>query len=487
MEGNRFFIKPGIRRSVVMHYFIVVFLTMLILEIIFMLAVRTYYYDSVSNHLKYHASATSSYYQRYVSILYSEDDRTWLPELLKLFHLEKAEVQILDKSGNVLISSSGFQISDVIKTSDVLTASQDLKTTRWVGKQIGTGETVMSLSAPLMGKGDVQYILRLVTSMETVNSRLNNIVLLSIVVSISVLVLVLIVSLGLANSIVSPINEITAASAQMARGRFDIKVKEGYKYELGDLAKTLNFMAQEIVRSNELKNDFISSISHELRTPLTGIKGWSETLQSGSMTDQEEMKLGLNIITKETDRLIGLVEELLDFSKLQQDRLQLHWQPVKLDALLEETLFQVKMKADQKDITLKLEHSQAFPSECELYGDTNRLKQVFLNLIDNAIKFSPLHSTITVRLEWKDQQCEVRVIDQGIGISEDHLTKVMDKFYQVNPDRGGTGLGLAITDEIIKVHGGEMTILSEAGQGTTVLVSLPSRHEPPVAMNRTSI
>ncbi|MCG7407123.1 HAMP domain-containing histidine kinase [Paenibacillus sp. ACRRX] len=487
MEGNRFFIKPGIRRSVVMHYFIVVFLTMLILEIIFMLAVRTYYYDSVSNHLKYHASATSSYYQRYVSILYSEDDRTWLPELLKLFHLEKAEVQILDKNGNVLISSSGFQISDVIKTSDVITASQDLKTTRWVGKQIGTGETVMSLATPLMGKGDIQYILRLVTSMETVNSRLNNIVLLSIVVSISVLVLVLIVSFGLANSIVSPINEITAASAQMARGRFDIKVKEGYKYELGDLAKTLNFMAHEIVRSNELKNDFISSISHELRTPLTGIKGWSETLQSGSMTDQEEMKLGLNIITKETDRLIGLVEELLDFSKLQQDRLQLHWQPVKLHSLLEETLFQVKMKADQKDITLKLEHSESFHSECELYGDTNRLKQVFLNLIDNAIKFSPLHSTITVRLEWNDQQCEVRVIDQGIGISEDHLTKVMDKFYQVNPDRGGTGLGLAITDEIIKVHGGEMTILSEAGQGTTVLVSLPSRHEPPVAMNRTSI
>lgn len=480
MERNRFLIfKPGIRRSVVMHYFIVVFLTMLILEVIFMLAVRTYYYDSVSNHLKYHASATTSYYQRYDSIINMSDESNWLPDLLKQFQLENAEVQILDRNGSVLISSTGFQVKDPIKTSDVQLASNDSKITRWIGIQPQTGETVMSVSAPLVSKGNVQYVLRLVTSMENVNKILNSIVLLSVAVSGAVLFIVFIISLGLANSIVRPINEITVASAQMARGRFDIRVKEGYKYELGELASTLNYLSHEIVRSNQLKNDFISSISHELRTPLTGIKGWSETLESGNMDDAEEMRMGLHIITKETDRLISLVEELLDFSKLQQNRLQLNWQSISLEEIIEESLFQVRSKAEGKDISLVFQLYGGSGSIAQ-YGDANRLKQVLLNLLDNAIKFSPLHSTIEVRLIREESKQIVRVKDQGIGISEDHLTKVMDKFYQINPERGGTGLGLAISNEIVKAHGGDMTIESESGSGTTVILTLPCTGEPPV-------
>lgn len=483
MERNRFLIfKPGIRRSVVMHYFIVVFLTMLILEIIFMLAVRTYYYDSVSNHLKSHASATTSYYQRYDSILYTNDDPKWLPELIKQFQMSNAEVQILSRDGTVLISSTGFQVKDPIKTSDVLLAANESKTTRWIGIQSQTGETVMSVSAPLISKGDVQYVLRLVTSMENVNKILNSIVLISIGVSGAVLFIVFVISLGLANSIVRPINEITVASAQMARGQFDIRVKEGYKYELGELASTLNYLAHEIVRSNQLKNDFISSISHELRTPLTGIKGWSETLLSGSMDDVEETKMGLSIITKETDRLIGLVEELLDFSKLQQNRMQLAWEQVSMEELIDETLFQIRSKAEVKDISLTFKRYGS-EGKVPLYGDANRLKQVILNLVDNAIKFSPLHSTIEVTMIVDDEKRVITVKDQGIGISKDHLTKVMDKFYQINPERGGTGLGLAISNEIVKAHGGEMTIESETDQGTKVILTFPNRVEQPTFIN----
>ncbi|SMG24254.1 Signal transduction histidine kinase [Paenibacillus aquistagni] len=476
MEGNRFLIlKPGIRRSVVMHYFIVVFLTMLILEVIFMLAIRTYYYDSVYNHLRSHASATASYYQRYVSVLYNDNDRSLLPELLNIFQLDNAEVQILDKKGDVLISHTGFQVKDPIRTSDVIIAVNEMKMSRWVGKMPETGEMVMAVSSPLLAKGDVRYVLRLVTSLDNVNQKLTSTVLLSFVISGSVLVLVLIISIGLANSIVKPINDITVASAQMAKGRFDVRVTEEYRYELGELAKTLNFMAQEIVRSNQMKDDFISSISHELRTPLTGIKGWSETLLSGNMDDPEETKLGLNIITKETDRLIGLVEELLDFSRLKQNRIQLHKESVDLESLLEETIFQVKSKADQKQIELQLDIAEDAHGQLTTTGDENRLKQVFLNLIDNAIKFSPLHSTIRVELSTGDCSCIVKVIDQGIGINEDDLTKVMDKFYQVNPDRGGTGLGLAISDEIVKAHEGELSLHSESQQGTTAMVQLPIR------------
>ncbi|MBN3527428.1 sensor histidine kinase [Paenibacillus apiarius] len=466
-------IKPGIRRSVVLHYFIVVFLTMLILEAIFLISVRTYYYESVSNHLTYHSAVTSSYYQRYLSLGSSEDDKGWLTELLKLFKLDNAEVQILDRSGKVLVTSNEFKVDTPVTTSDVISALNG-NINQWTGKQPGTGEAVMAVSAPLLVRGDIVYVLRVVTSLELVNDRINGIVLLSIIVSIAVLVVVLVISLGLANSIVKPVNEITAASAQMARGQFDIRIKEGYKYELGELAKTLNFMAHEIVRSNQLKNDFISSISHELRTPLTGIKGWSETLLSGHF-DEAETKLGMNVISKETDRLIGLVEELLDFSKLQQNKLQFHWRPVSLANVIEDTILQVKKKAEQKQISLE---DRVRGTEIPLNADANRLKQVFLNLIDNAIKFSPNESVITVHTTWDEEKAVVRIVDKGIGISHEHLAKVMDKFYQVNPSHGGTGLGLAITFELVKAHGGEMTIESELGIGTTVIVTLPVRVMP---------
>ncbi|UHA73602.1 sensor histidine kinase [Paenibacillus sp. 481] len=461
-------IKPGIRRSVVMHYFIVVFLTMLLLEIIFMIAVRTYYYSSVSNYITDQAKMQTAYYKQYGSVPQTEDLGA-LYDLKNALMVDKTEMQILNYKGEVLAGSSRFNYNNVIKTSDVTEALNGF-TENWVGKQPTTGELVMSVSTPLELRGEVTYVLRYITSLEKINDRINSIVLLSVAAMIVVLVIVLIVSLGLANSIVRPINEITAASAQMARGRFDVRVKEGYKYELGELGRTLNFMAHEIVRSNQLKNDFISSISHELRTPLTGIKGWSETLLSGSMQDVEETKLGLNIITKETDRLISLVEELLDFSKLQEKRVQLHKNPLSIQELLQMTLLQVRYKAEQKQIKLQLAMSG---EEKYVLADTNRLKQVFLNLLDNSIKFSPEQSAITAQIVWDDDTCCVRIIDHGIGISQEHLARVADKFYQVNPTHGGTGLGLAITYELVALHGGEMSIESEHGKGTTVIVKLP--------------
>lgn len=463
-------IKPGIRRSVVMHYFIVVFLTMLMLKVAFLIAVRTYYYNSISSHLTGHATATSYHYQRYTSLHSSENKQRLLPELLKSFHLDNAEIQILDHTGKFLISSSGFRIDKPIDSLDVIKARQG-KIGNWIGKQLGTGESIMTVSAPLIERGETRYILRLITSLERVNSQLDAIFLVSIFVAVSILLVVLVISLGLANSIIKPINEITAVSAQMARGRFDVRVKEGYSYELGELARTLNFMAHEIIRSNQLKNDFVSSISHELRTPLTGIKGWSETLLSGQF-DGNEIKLGMNVIYKETERLIGLVEELLDFSKLQENKLQFHWRSVSLAAIIKDTILQVKKKAEKRQIRLE---EYVHGKELALHADSNRLNQVFLNLIDNAIKFSREESVIMIHSTWDEEKVIVRIVDQGIGISREHLTKVMDKFYQVNPSYGGTGLGLAITYGLVEAHGGEMFIESEPNVGTTVIVSLPVR------------
>ncbi|MGG6311100.1 sensor histidine kinase [Paenibacillus macerans] len=462
-------IKKGIGRQIVLHYFIVVFVTLFMIEVIFTLAIRMYYYDTIYNHMSNHSMWASDYFQKFVR-LNAERDPDYFTEMLRTFELDNTELMILDRKGEVKASTNAFQADKAIQTSDVPQAVAG-SVGKWVGRQPATGELVMAVSRPLQFQGETQYIVRYVTSMESINSKLLNLTFLSIAVSGAVLALVTLFSIGLANSIVKPINNIRDVSAQMARGKFDARIKGNYRYELGELASTLNYMAEEIVRSNQIKDDFISSISHELRTPLTGIKGWSETLTSGGF-DPEETKIGMGIIAKETDRLIGLVEEILDFSKLQHNEMKLVMGEVNLKELLQETMLNVWAKAEHKNIQLKLEDKT--DGNAIISGDGNRLKQVFLNLVDNAIKFSHEQSWIHLVISRKpDGRALVEVIDTGIGISEEYLNKVKDRFFQVNHQGGGTGLGLAISQQLVELHQGIMDIQSELGVGTTVSVTLP--------------
>lgn len=465
-------IKKGIGRQIVMQYFIVVFVTLLMVEIIFSLAIRVYYYDTVYNHMYTHSTWASDFFQKFVR-LSADRDPDYFTEMLRTFELDNTELMILTRKGEVKASSNEIQADKAIQTSDVTQAAAG-NVGKWVGRQPSTGEMVMAVSTPLQVRGENRYIVRFVTSLEAINSNLMKLTLLSSAVCLAVLALVTLFSIGLANSIVKPINNIRAVSAQMAKGKFNVRIKGNYRYELGELAATLNYMAQEIVRSNQIKDEFISSISHELRTPLTGIKGWSETLTLGGF-DPEETKIGMGIIAKETDRLIGLVEEMLDFSKLQQNEMKLVIGRVNLKELLQETMLNVWAKAEQKGIQLKLEDvAEEEDRVIIVVGDGNRLKQVFLNLVDNAIKFSNENSWVHLvvsRIE--NGFVTVDVIDTGIGISEEHLHKVKDRFFQVNHQGGGTGLGLAISQQLVDLHHGEIDIHSELGIGTRVSVKLP--------------
>ncbi|WP_411553456.1 sensor histidine kinase [Paenibacillus lautus] len=458
-------IKKGIRRQIVLHYFLVVFVALLLIEVIFLIALRSYYYDTVYNHMVNHIRTANDFYQPFR--LTSSDNVNQLSEMVRHFELYNTELQILNPAGQVLSTSTGFEIEQTIKTSDVTQALAG-NTSRWIGKQQGTGQIVMAVSQSVSNGFENTYILRYVTSLEYVNDKLMKMTLFAVSIGAAVLAIVLAFSIGLANSIVKPLNNITTVSAQMAKGKFNVRIKGDYKYELGELSSTLNYMAQEIVRSNQVKDDFISSISHELRTPLTSIKGWSETLDSGGY-DPEETKIGMQIISKETDRLIGLVEELLDFSKLQQNEMKLVKGIVNLRELLQEIMLNLWTKAEKKGVQIKLESDE----KPIIYGDVNRLKQVFLNIVDNAVKFSHENGVINLYFAMEEKFVIVTVQDHGIGISDEHLRRVKDRFFQVNPLNGGTGLGLAITQQLVELHGGTMEMESELGHGTAVIVKLP--------------
>ncbi|WP_340023893.1 HAMP domain-containing sensor histidine kinase [Paenibacillus sp. FSL K6-1096] len=461
-------IKKGMRRQIVLHYILVVFVALLLVETIILLAIRTYYYDSIYSKITTYISVAENFAK-----FSNEPSGNQLQGMLKYFNLENTELEILTLKGDILTSSTGFQPDRTITTSDVPEAVGG-SIGRWVGRQAGTNESVMAVSKMVQINAHDTYILRYVTSMEGINADLVNLTLVSIGIMVAVLSIVLVLSFGLANSIVRPLNIITAVSAQMARGKFTTRIKGNYKYEIGELASTLNYMAEEIVRSNQIKDDFISSISHELRTPLTSIKGWSETLVSGGY-DPEETKLGVGIISRESDRLIGLVEEILDFSKLQQNEMKLSLGRVDIKVLLQETLLNIWAKAEKKRIRLLLECEETLFTK----GDANRLKQVFLNLVDNAVKFSPEDSSIVLLAErLSDTEMAVVVRDSGIGISPDHLSRVRDRFFQVDSLNGGTGLGLAISQQIVELHHGKLELDSELGKGTQVTVILPLDDSP---------
>ena len=256
-------------------------------------------------------------------------------------------------------------------------------------------------------------------------------------------------------------------------GEYDVRLDKRYDDEIGELCDTVNFMAGEIAAAERMKNEFISSISHELRTPLTAIKGWSETLQTAA-DDRELVEQGLAVIGSEAQRLTGIVEELLDFSRMESGHMVLRQQRLDVAMLLEEAVFLFRDRAARSGITLEYRspygRKNGLPS---VMGDPDRLKQVFINLLDNAVKYSRTGDRIRVEAATLPAGVQVVISDTGVGISAEELPRIRQKFYQTDSSASGAGLGLALAQEILQLHGGRLEIDSELGVGTAVTVLLP--------------
>jgi signal transduction histidine kinase len=226
-----------------------------------------------------------------------------------------------------------------------------------------------------------------------------------------------------------------------------------------------------------MKNDFISRVSHELRTPLTAIKGWAETMQiSGrKKLDRRTFDKGMDVIIKESGRLTGIVEELLDFSRIQTGRMVLINEKLDILAELDEVIYMLKDRAVNENKHLIYDEPvEIFPP---VYGDRNRLKQVFINVIDNALKYTPEDGVVAIEIKY-DKKTDadniiITITDTGCGIPAEDLPKVKEKFYKANQKVNGSGIGLAVADEIVQLHKGKLDIESGVGVGTTVTITLP--------------
>ena len=454
-------IKNQLLRGIV----VIIFSTVMVLNILLMIFIRKYYYDNTENLLKSRIEVSINFYNKYFSSkslvenIYDNVDAFW--------NENNSQVEIFDSNGNLLMDSIGIKDNKLINAPDVEKALKG-EVSRWIGKVDYYNKKVMAVSYPLEIDGDIIGIIRFITSLEEIDSVVNNIMIIFIGISIAVLILGIILSIILSNSIINPIKYLNNVAEKMGSGNLSIRSNIDSKNEIGQLSNTLNFMANEIERREQLKNEFISQVSHELRTPLTAIKGWTITLNNEE-TDKETLKLGFEIIEKETDRLSLMVEELLDFSRLINENVSLEIKKVNIKAFINHIESFMAPRANKEDIYLR------FVTEVDgfMYVDSNRLKQVFINLLDNAFKFTEAKGNVIFTTSISDENIKFIIEDDGCGISEEDLPKVKQKFFKGKNSNSKNGIGLSICDEIIKLHNGEFNIYSKLGIGTKVEVIIP--------------
>ncbi len=427
---------------------------------------RQYYYGSAESYVVSEANATATILARLYGNL-AVNYSTGVRELIEGFEKkDRMEMMSINRNGDVTLSSSGFTPDDSYYMPDYELA---LKSDDGLGVFRGNdgGENILAVTIMVAQPSSNYSALRFVTSLEMVDSQLSAIILAAMVISLFVILIVIMTGLYFVKSICVPLVEISETAKKLAKGDFSERIAIKNNDEIGDLSRAFNDMADELENSEQIKNDFISSVSHELRTPLTAIKGWSETLAGGY--EPEAFSKGMKVISGETLRLERMVEELLDFSRIQSGHFSLQMSKMDVIAELEDALLIYIDKAKKENILISYDEPEFL---CPVYGDKNRLRQVFINIIDNALKYTDPGGRIEISVEKREDSVSVIVADTGCGIAPSDLPKVKSKFYKANSTRRGSGIGLAVADEIIAMHGGVLDIESELNVGTTVIITL---------------
>lgn len=272
--------------------------------------------------------------------------------------------------------------------------------------------------------------------------------------------------------ILKPLENLKQAVNQMTAGNYHARVNVNSHDEIGHLSSAFNQMAHAIQREEEAQKTFLATVSHELRTPISYVKGYSEAIQKGIIQGEKQAE-AIQLIAKEATRMERLTNELMQLARGEEANKVANLDPLVLAETVRDAIHLVNQKAIEKNITI----IQQLNEEIIIVGDEEKLKQVFINIIENAIHYSHAHASILIESEIVDSKAMLTITDYGIGIPTDDLPYVTERFYRVNKARsrsdGGSGLGLSIVEQIVKQHKGNLKLKSTLGEGTTVFVTLP--------------
>ncbi len=447
----------------------VIVLALVVIELVVVYVIQSYFYSSAKQYLLSKINAVTS-----VLSIHSQDSSAnfsaEMRNMLETFNeKDKIELMAVNSRGRVTLTSSGFSPDGDYIMPDYEQAMETGEGS-YIGRLSG-GEKILAVSVPISSMNSEYSSVRMVTSMTQIDSTIKGYVLMVTVISAVIILIIVITGLYFANSIVRPIRQISTIARKFAMGDFSVRIENNSDDEIGELCTAINHMANELSTAEAMKNEFISSVSHELRTPLTAIKGWAETLMVDAGEDPETTRKGVGVIVSETERLSQMVEELLDFSRMQSGHFTLQSSKMDILAELGDAVLIYSDKARRENKKIIYDEPEMLPF---VFGDKNRIRQVFINVIDNAVKYSSDGDTVTIKAYEEEGNVIVSVTDTGVGIKGSDLAKVKTKFYKANHTRRGSGIGLAVADEIISMHGGSLEISSKGeGKGTTVTITLP--------------
>ena len=462
--------KISIKNRIVGSFVTLLIFTVVVFEIFSIYSVRYYYYSVIYENLKNEIKYSLENY-----MLNSYDvnlENLTVEGIGRDFSDFNSQVQILNNSKVVVYDSlASNMVGKTVKGyRDIDEAAKGL-VGRYIGDVTFSDEKVMAVSVPIETANGQIGVFRLVTSLNIVDSLIQDKYMTFVAFGIFVIILTVGISIIISNNLTSPIEKLNKSAEKLAEGQFNVKM-EGSKFEEIDaLSRTLNYMTDNIKEKEKLKNDFISSVSHELRTPLTSINGWATTLLF-EPEDTILVKEGLEIIQSECTRLSTMVEELLDFSRFTSNRIKLEREITDFTDLALEIKKQLTPRAKSLGIDLIINFD---PKHIIANIDPNRMKQVLINLLDNALKFTNSDGVVILNLGEDENNLFFEVIDTGVGIDSEEISLITGKFYKGKNSNSHTGLGLSICEEIVKLHSGEMIISSKTGEGTTIKITIPKK------------
>ena len=464
----------GLRKRWLVNSLSPIFVVAVLVAMTFCVIMVNYYYNMMLDGLRTRAVHASDYFTTFSMNSYAEFNQYATRFTQEFTEKDFLEVQVIGDSGRIISSSSGLTTGLTPDTTDITGALQNGVLTDYRGVDPSTGEHIMSVCAPLVVNGRVQGALRYVTSMSAVQREILITVAVAAALLLLALTMVYVSNMVFINNVVEPVAEVTETAKRIAGGSYGTQMENHSRDEIGQLIDAINDMSGKIAKSEKIKSEFISSVSHELRTPLTAINGWGETLLELEKTgggDSEQRRRGVHIILKESRRLTTMVEELLDFSKMEDGRFTLSIEQVDLQAEFEDAIYTYRELFKQESIELTYDGGD------ELFdpipGDPERLKQVFCNVLDNAAKHGGAGKRIDAAVRGDEGRIIITVRDYGPGIPEAELPFVKQKFYKGSSKARGSGIGLAVCDEIIHLHGGTFDIGNAEGGGCLVTITLP--------------
>jgi signal transduction histidine kinase len=384
-----------------------------------------------------------------------------VPFMESISGLASTRLQLYDKDKKQLLGENETIIPiDPIHIKNVLN-----------GKKV-SGIQVVGTHIPIVGVpfevNGIRYGLFLTVEKNSVEEEImNSIHLMYILIFFFGSFLILIAS----RYIVNPIIRLTEATKLMAKGNFELELPIKRRDEIGILSNGFNEMAKELSKLDRMRKDFVANVSHEMQSPLTSIKGFSKALKQKKMSEENRIHY-LNIIEEESERLSRLSQNLLRLSYLQQEKYPLRLSVFRLDEQLRKVVIGLEPQWRSKEIEINIDLQSI-----EIQSDEDQLQQVWINLLTNSIKFTPVKGRIMIDIYVKDDHVNISITDNGIGIPEDEQRDIFKPFHKVDKARNssskGSGLGLSIVKQIVDIHNGQIKIKGGLGGGTTFIVSLP--------------